>query len=289
MSRSTSTLIYWIRRYLAQFLAQKAKIMATFITSSLVLWLALSSQLGWAAGNNAASAANRDGQRSDDLTMQALAAAAEPTEVVWLETVDQPFLSLYRPAVDAAQMAIILLPGQLHHMADGGLLQTLYRELPIAGWSALQVALPAQLNQHVNGLDNDARHQRAINRTNQAVSHMMAQGAGSTALIAGNLSAQVAIDIAIARSEITSGLVLCQLDQLPLSSDKLQQLARSQITLLDILPVGLTEQDKINRRRQFQLAGFGQNYRQITAPDGRASIRYNSRRIQEWVATEFLK
>lgn len=285
MSRSTSTLIYWIRRYLAQ----KAKIIAAFVASSLLLWLTLSGQLGWTVGNNNPSAANRDGQRSDDLTMQALAAAAEPTEVVWLETVDQPFLSLYRPAVDAAQMAIILLPGQLHHMADGGLMQTLYRELPIAGWSALQVALPAQLNRHVNGLDNDTRHQRAINRTNQAVSHMMAQGAGSTALIADDLSAQVAIDIAIARSKITSGLVLWQLDQRLLSSNKLQQLASSQITLLDILPVGLTEQDKINRRRQFQLAGFGQNYRQITAPDGRASIRYNSRRIQEWVATEFLK
>ena len=101
MSRPTSTLIYWIRRYLAQFLAQIAKIMATFIASSLVLWLVVSSQLGWAADKNAVSAATRDHQRSADLTMQALAAAVEPTEVLWLKTDDQPFLSLYRPAVDA--------------------------------------------------------------------------------------------------------------------------------------------------------------------------------------------
>ena len=289
MSRSTSTLIYWIRRYLAQFSAQIAKIMANFIASSLVLWLVVSSQLGWAADKNAVSAATRDHQRSADLTMQALAAAVEPTEVLWLKTDDQPFLSLYRPAVDAAQMAIILLPSQPHQMADGGLLQTLYRDLPIAGWSALIVALPAQPSQHANELVNDAHHRLAIHRTDQAVDHMMAQGAGSTALIADRLSAQLAIETAITRPDITSGLVLWQLDHLQLTSDKLQQLASSQITLLDILPAGLLEQDKINRRRQFQLAGFGQNYRQISVPKGQAAIRYSSRRIQEWIATEFKK
>ena len=65
--------------------------MATFIASSLVLWLVVSSQLGWAADKNAVSAATRDHQRSADLTMQALAAAVEPTEVLWLKTDDQPF------------------------------------------------------------------------------------------------------------------------------------------------------------------------------------------------------
>ena len=169
MSRPTSTLIYWIRRYLAQFSAQIARIMATFIASSLVV----SSQLGWAADKNAVSAATRDHQRSADLTMQALAAAVEPTEVLWLKTDDQPFLSLYRPAVDAAQMAIILLPSQPHQMAGGGLLQTLYHDLPIAGWSALIVALPAQPSQHANELVNDAHHRLAIHRTDQAVDHML--------------------------------------------------------------------------------------------------------------------
>lgn len=289
MSRSTSTLIYWIRSHLASCSAQFAKSRAAFTASTCVLLIVLSSHSGWAVEKNAASTADSDGQRAADLTMQALASAAEPTEVLWLETAENRFLSLYRPAVDAAQMAIILLPGQLHHMADGGLLETLYSELPVAGWSCLLVALPAQTSQQNDALNSEASYQQAIKRINKAVDHVMADGAGSAALIADSLSAQLAIQTTIARPEITSGLVLWHLQELRLPRETLQQLANSQITLLDIVPSGISNQHKINRRRQFQLAGFGQNYRQISSPSGRAAKGYSSRRIQEWVATSFKK
>tara|TARA_B100000767_G_scaffold159029_2_gene149239 strand:+ start:5510 stop:6385 length:876 start_codon:yes stop_codon:yes gene_type:complete len=289
MARSNSTLIYWIRTYLKRFAAQIDALIAIFIASIVALSLALSSIYSWGNEKNASRIAIDDDRRTNDLTMQALSVAADPNEIVWLESAGHRFLNLYRPAINATQMAIILLPGQLSHMADGGLLKTLYNELPHSGWSCLLAALPVQNRTQNDQLKNDERHQEGLQRADQAIDYAMADGAGSTTLIADRLSVQIAIETAIARSDITSGLVLWQLHSSQLPREKLQQLAQSQITLLDILPSGLSRHDKINRQRQFQLAGFGKNYRQFSPPSGEAAIRYSSRRIREWAASEFKK
>ena len=77
--------------------------------------------------------------------MIAMEAELKSSETTWLGEDEQRFLSLYRPALAPSQMAIILLPDSLHKLSQPNLMLRLYKELPMADWSTLAIAMPEAL------------------------------------------------------------------------------------------------------------------------------------------------
>lgn len=77
--------------------------------------------------------------------MIAMEAELKSSETTWIGDDEQRFISLYRPALTPSQMAIILLPDSLHKISQPNLMLTLYKELPLVGWSTLNIAMPEAL------------------------------------------------------------------------------------------------------------------------------------------------
>ena len=226
----------------------------------------------------------RNGLPPQQNHMSSLAAALAPNEAVWLAEDEERFISLYRPALQPAQMAVILMPDSIHKFAKQSLMRELYTELPLTDWSTLHISLP-----EVTENPTEADETLAAARIATSIEFLFSNNIRSTALVAENLSAQRAITAAINQADATSGLVLWRVESNQLSPPQLTALAKSQITVLDVVDHGISALEKNNRKRKFYLAGFTKNYRLITSPKGSAGITHTQRRIRDWLETRFRK
>lgn len=219
--------------------------------------------------------------------MISLAAALDPNEIIWLNEGEKTFITLYRPALQAAQMAVVLMPDSIHKLAQRSLMRQLYIELPMTGWSTLHISLPKSVEK--TETPNEAQEALAAERIATSIGFLLDKGVRSVALVAENHSAQRAIQASITQADATSGLVLWRVDRHGLSLPQLKALAQSQITVLDVVDHGISATEKAERVRQFNLAGFAQNYRLITSPQGSAGIDHTQRRVRDWLETRFKK
>ena len=309
MRQSNSTLIYSAYLFIKPL-----------ITLSLFLLASLSSIANDTAGENAppseaADAANgiseleRSALPPQQQHMSTLAAALDPSEVVWLneglkvisteedkdktEQDDERFISLYRPALQPAQMAVILMPDSIHKLAQKSLMRQLYTELPMTGWSTLHVGLPEVSNAtevfEATESIEDKNEKVAASRIATSIEFLFDKGIRSTALVAENYSARRAIAASITQADATSGLVLWRVEKQQLPLSQLKALAESQITVLDVVNHDISAAEKAERIRKFHLSGFAQNYRLITSPQGEAGIKHTQRRVRDWLETRFKK
>ena len=237
-----------------------------------------------ASTDSEASALERSGLPPQQNHMSTLAAALDPSEVVWLAEDEQRFISLYRPALQPAQMAVILMPDSIHKLAKQSLMRELYTELPLTDWSTLHISLP-----EVTESSLEENEILAAARIATSINFLFSKNIRSTALIAENLSAQRAITASINQADATSGLVLWRVEDNQLSQPQLTALAQSQITVLDVVDHGISAAEKNNRKRKFYLAGFTKNYRLITSPKGTAGITHTQRRVRDWLEKRFRK
>jgi len=328
MQQSNSTLIY--SAYLSACLSACPPACLpkkSLVTLSLLLLTSLSSLANDTAGENASiletattdssnatSVLERTALPPQQIHMSSLAAALDPSEIVWLNDVqeeqnqkeqseentkalneqdDERFISLYRPALQPAQMAVILMPDSIHKLAQKGLMRQLYTELPMTGWSTLHIGLPEVSNAteifEAEESTEDKNETVAASRIATSIQFLLDKGIRSTALVAENYSAQRAITASITQADATSGLVLWRVEKAQLPLSQLQALAKSQITVLDIVNHDIGKSEKAERIRKFHLAGFAQNYRLITTPQGEAGIKHTERRVRDWLETRFKK
>lgn len=275
----------------------------------------------------ATSIVERSALPSQQIEMISLAAALDPSEVIWLNEViaitevakenkeestegateeskevvssedelesQARFISLYRPALQPAQMAVILMPDSIHKLAQKSLMRELYSELPMTGWSTLHIGLPeisgATEEFEADSIAEDKNEILAASRIATSIEFLFDKGIRSTALVAENYSAQRAISASITQADATSGLVLWRVEKQQLPLSQLKALAESQITLLDVVNHDISAAEKAERMRKFHLAGFSQNYRLITSPQGEAGIKHTQRRVRDWLETRFKK
>jgi len=200
------------------------------------------------------------------------------------------FISLYRPALQPAQMAVILMPDSIHKLAQKSLMRQLYTELPMTGWSTLHIGLPeiSGATEAANTAE-DKNEILAASRIATSIQFLFDKGIRSTALVAENYSAQRAISASITQADATSGLVLWRVEKQQLPLSQLKALAESQITVLDVVNHDISAAEKAERKRKFHLAGFSKNYRLITSPQGKAGIKHTQRRVRDWLETRFKK
>ena len=203
------------------------------------------------------------------------------------------FISLYRPALQPAQMAVILMPDGIHKLAQKSLMRQLYTELPMSGWSTLHIGLPEiSISTEALETDNsveDKNETLAASRIATSIQFLFDKGIRSTALVAESYSVQRAISAAITQADATSGLVLWRVEKQQLPLSQLKALAESQITVLDVVNHDISAAEKAERMRKFHLAGFSKNYRLITSPQGMAGIKHTQRRVRDWLETRFKK
>ena len=275
----------------------------------------------------ATSIVERSALPSQQIEMISLAAALDPSEVIWLNEViaitevakenkeestegateeskevvssedelesQARFISLYRPALQPAQMAVILMPDSIHKLAQKSLMRELYSELPMTGWSTLHIGLPeisgATEEFEADSIAEDKNEILAASRIATSIEFLFDKGIRSTALVAENYSAQRAISASITQADATSGLVLWRVEKQQLPLSQLKALAESQITVLDVVNHDISAAEKAERMRKFHLAGFSQNYRLITSPQGEAGIKHTQRRVRDWLETRFKK
>ena len=275
----------------------------------------------------ATSIVERSALPSQQIEMISLAAALDPSEVIWLNEViaitevakenkaestegateeskevvssedeqesQARFISLYRPALQPAQMAVILMPDSIHKLAQKSLMRELYTELPMTGWSTLHIGLPeisgATEEFEADSIAEDKNEILAASRIATSIEFLFDKGIRSTALVAENYSAQRAISASITQADATSGLVLWRVEKQQLPLSQLKALAESQITVLDVVNHDISAAEKAERMRKFHLAGFSQNYRLITSPQGEAGIKHTQRRVRDWLETRFKK
>ena len=281
----------------------------------------------------ATSIVERSALPSQQIEMISLAAALDPSEVIWLNEViaitevakenkaestegateeskegateeskevvnsedelesQARFISLYRPALQPAQMAVILMPDSIHKLAQKSLMRELYSELPMTGWSTLHIGLPeisgATEEFEADSIAEDKNEILAASRIATSIEFLFDKGIRSTALVAENYSAQRAISASITQADATSGLVLWRVEKQQLPLSQLKALAESQITVLDVVNHDISAAAKAERMRKFHLAGFSQNYRLITSPQGEAGIKHTQRRVRDWLETRF--
>ena len=273
----------------------------------------------------ATSIVERSALPSQQIEMISLAAALDPSEVIWLNEViaitevakenkaestegateeskevvssedeqesQARFISLYRPALQPAQMAVILMPDSIHKLAQKSLMRELYSELPMTGWSTLHIGLPeisgATEEFEADSIAEDKNEILAASRIATSIEFLFDKGIRSTALVAENYSAQRAISASITQADATSGLVLWRVEKQQLPLSQLKALAESQITVLDVVNHDISAAAKAERMRKFHLAGFSQNYRLITSPQGAAGIKHTQRRVRDWLETRF--
>jgi len=273
----------------------------------------------------ATSIVERSALPSQKIEMISLAAALDPSEVIWLNEViaitevakenkaestegateeskevvssedeqesQARFISLYRPALQPAQMAVILMPDSIHKLAQKSLMRELYTELPMTGWSTLHIGLPeisgATEEFEADSIAEDKNEILAASRIATSIEFLFDKGIRSTALVAENYSAQRAISASITQADATSGLVLWRVEKQQLPLSQLKALAESQITVLDVVNHDISAAEKAERMRKFHLAGFSQNYRLITSPQGEAGIKHTQRRVRDWLETRF--
>ena len=273
----------------------------------------------------ATSIVERSALPSQQIEMISLAAALDPSEVIWLNEViaitevakenkeestegateeskevvssedeqesQARFISLYRPALQPAQMAVILMPDSIHKLAQKSLMRELYTELPMTGWSTLHIGLPeisgATEEFEADSIAEDKNEILAASRIATSIEFLFDKGIRSTALVAENYSAQRAISASITQADATSGLVLWRVEKQQLPLSQLKALAESQITVLDVVNHDISAAEKAERMRKFHLAGFSQNYRLITSPQGEAGIKHTQRRVRDWLETRF--
>ena len=273
----------------------------------------------------ATSIVERSALPSQQIEMISLAAALDPSEVIWLNEViaitevakenkaestegateeskevvssedelesQARFISLYRPALQPAQMAVILMPDSIHKLAQKSLMRELYSELPMTGWSTLHIGLPeisgATEEFEADSIAEDKNEILAASRIATSIEFLFDKGIRSTALVAENHSAQRAISASITQADATSGLVLWRVEKQQLPLSQLKALAESQITVLDVVNHDISAAEKAERMRKFHLAGFSQNYRLITSPQGEAGIKHTQRRVRDWLETRF--
>ena len=291
---------------------------------SLFLLISLSCFANDTAGENAtsqeaatpsspSSIVERSALPSQQIEMISLAAALDPSEVIWLTEIAEPaeedraksketvsneddqesharFISLYRPALQPAQMAVILMPDSIHKLAQKSLMRQLYTELPMTGWSTLHIGLPeiSGATEAANTAE-DKNEILAASRIATSIQFLFDKGIRSTALVAENYSVQRAISAAITQADATSGLVLWRVEKQHLPLSQLKALAESQITVLDVVNHDTSAAEKVERKRKFHLAGFSKNYRLITSPQGTAGIKHTQRRVRDWLETRFKK
>lgn len=261
------------------------------------------------------------------LQMQELAAKLNPSELFWLGENDDTFIALYRPALKPSQMAVILLPDSLHKLVQQNVLKTLYTELPEKGWSTLHIALPTTLEKPTLTVDvnkdsepnaetsaedtantkqdeaienppvkedtfadrKKAVDRAALKRIGSGINFLLEKDAKAITLVAENLSAPWSIATAIQEKDRISGLVLWQVNDAQFDQELLKELSDSRITILDIVDQSVPAEAKAQRIRRFKLAGFEDDYRQITSPYGPIGIEHSQRRVRQWLETGFQK
>ena len=188
-------------------------------------------------------------------------------------------------------MAVILMPDSIHKLAQKSLMRELYSELPMTGWSTLHIGLPeisgATEEFEADSIAEDKNEILAASRIATSIEFLFDKGIRSTALVAENYSAQRAISASITQADATSGLVLWRVEKQQLPLSQLKALAESQITVLDVVNHDISAAEKAERMRKFHLAGFSQNYRLITSPQGEAGIKHTQRRVRDWLETRF--
>ena len=322
MRQSNSTLIYSDHLFIRS------------VTSlSLLLLISLSCFANDTAGENvtsqetatplsASTIVERSALPSQQIEMISLAAALDPSEVIWLNEViaevaiedieentegateeskksasnndeqhsEAQFIGLYRPALQPAQMAVILMPDSIHKLAQNSLMRQLYTELPMTGWSTLHIGLPDISGAtEAASIAEDKNEILAASRIATSIQFLFDKGIRSAALVAENYSAQRAISASITQADATSGLVLWRVEKQQLPLSQLKALAESQITVLDVVNHDISAAEKAERKRKFHLAGFSKNYRLITSPQGKAGIKHTQRRVRDWLETRFKK
>ena len=322
MRQSNSTLIYSDHLFIRS------------VTSlSLLLLISLSCFANDTAGENvtsqetatplsASTIVERSALPSQQIEMISLAAALDPSEVIWLNEViaevaiedieentegatekskqsasndaeqhsEAQFIGLYRPALQPAQMAVILMPDSIHKLAQNSLMRQLYTELPMTGWSTLHIGLPDISGAtEAASIAEDKNEILAASRIATSIQFLFDKGIRSAALVAENYSAQRAISASITQADATSGLVLWRVEKQQLPLSQLKALAESKITVLDVVNHDISAAEKAERKRKFHLAGFSKNYRLITSPQGKAGIKHTQRRVRDWLETRFKK
>ena len=322
MRQSNSTLIYSDHLFIRP------------VTSlSLLLLISLSCFANDTAGENvtsqetatplsASTIVERSALPSQQIEMISLAAALDPSEVIWLNEViaevaiedieentegatekskqsasndaeqhsEAQFIGLYRPALQPAQMAVILMPDSIHKLAQNSLMRQLYTELPMTGWSTLHIGLPDISGAtEAASIAEDKNEILAASRIATSIQFLFDKGIRSAALVAENYSAQRAISASITQADATSGLVLWRVEKQQLPLSQLKALAESKITVLDVVNHDISAAEKAERKRKFHLAGFSKNYRLITSPQGKAGIKHTQRRVRDWLETRFKK
>ena len=324
MRQSNSTLIYSGHLFIR-----------SVVSLSLLLLTSLSCFANDSAGENAttqkaatptpsnvSSLVERSALPSQQIEMISLAAALDPSEVIWLNEVtaevaiedieestegateeskqsasnddeqksEAQFIGLYRPALQPAQMAVILMPDSIHKLAQNSLMRQLYTELPMTGWSTLHIGLPDISGAtEAASIAADKNEILAASRIATSIQFLFDKGIRSAALVAENYSAQRAISASITQADATSGLVLWRVEKQQLPLSQLKALAESQITVLDVVNHDISAAEKAERKRKFHLAGFSKNYRLITSPQGKAGIKHTQRRVRDWLETRFKK
>ncbi len=214
-------------------------------------------------------------------TSAAVAAQFPAGELNWLDVDGEQVLAPFRTAINAKKMTVLSLVNRAAEMQQDTVMRELYLALPDHGWPALMLLLPP----YQPAKTDETAEQLAAARLAAAIAFALENDSVAVTLLADTETAPQAIAASIAQSENVSGLILWQVDAAKLDSAQLQQLVESRTSVLDIVDGPLDGRARNDRRRLFELAGFGDDYRLIVAPTNPPA--HAVKRMRSWLASSF--
>lgn len=198
----------------------------------------------------------------------------EPNRQITLNA-EGSFPAHYDDAVEPYQIAVLGLHDSELAPVRPTVLDALHHSLPLQGWRVLSLA-PGKTTS------------KKISRIRVGATYLEDTKSASVALISGTEHIEQAIQIAIERQVFVSGLVLWQVEASNLDWQKMDALKDSRISLLDVAPAQLDKRARLQRKHQFALAGFVDDYRQINLSDSTPADSA-AKRVRRWLEDEFQK
>ena len=214
-------------------------------------------------------------------TSRAVAEAFPEPEVNWLEVDGQAVLAPYRTALNAKKMTLLSLVNRPAEMLQDNVMRTLYLSMPDYGWPTMLLLLPP----YMPGESDPSLDQSAAARLAAAINFAIEQESVALTLLADTETAPQAIAASIAQRDNVSGLILWHVDADKLDANLLQQLVESRTSVLDIVAEPMDLRARNDRRRLFELAGFGEDYQLIIAPGDPPA--HAVKRMRRWLGNSF--
>lgn len=305
-----------IRSIASTFYATLANIHSRLIHACAIFLLAVDPISAQQADNAGSETTARTVPPTEQQHIQLFMSALDDGEAIWIGEEEQATAGLYRQANKPYQMAVVTLASHENQLLDKHFFKTLYSELPLQGWSALGILLPAEAptpalpersigpggriseqaeedknnaGNQAEGAETDEPDNTSTLRIKAATQYLTDNGAQSITLVADETNISHAIDASIDQADVISGLVLWQIDRAAIDKEQLKKLKESRISLFDVVNHHNGKAEQVERRRLFEQADFIDDYKQVVVPAGDAGIAHSSRRLRQWLKTEFRK